>query len=297
MAQRVMVATDGGPASLAAIDWVIHFAEDKTIDVDVVTVEETDQMPFGSDPREYRAAYLAHLAEGESRLSNHHGVSSVTRTLLSGVASREIADASQIADMLVVGSNPVAAPAADLRSSLALRLAPRSDCPLVVVPAAWQSREGAVVVGAEDDGSSDTAIDFAAHEAATTGRRLLVVHAWLPAPPFTSIGRHRESEFPTLKALHQASLDASVARARLIASRATVTGILQFCPASAALLTAATGASLLVVGSHRHGIVADTFLGGSSRKLLSSAACPIAVVSSDRIVLDAPRGLVWEGTA
>jgi hypothetical protein len=39
MAQRVMVATDGGAASLAAIDWVIHYAKNTAIDVDAVTVE------------------------------------------------------------------------------------------------------------------------------------------------------------------------------------------------------------------------------------------------------------------
>jgi nucleotide-binding universal stress UspA family protein len=292
MVERVIVATDGGNASLAAIDWVIDYAKNTAIDVEVVTVEETGQMLFGADPRAYRNTYLAHLLEGERRLTNHHGIFSVTRTLMAGVPSQELADASQNADLVVVGSNPVNPGSARLRATLALRLAPLSNCPLIVVPASWNCRLGAIVVGIEDDGSSSSAIDFAAHEAGISARDLVAVHSWLPAPPFTAVGRKRESQFPTLKLLHQQFLDAAVARAQRVAPRVRVTGILQFGPASDALARAAREASLLVVGTHRYGIVVDAVRGATSQKAVVSAICPVAVVSSDRILLEPPRGLV-----
>jgi nucleotide-binding universal stress UspA family protein len=292
MDQRVIVATDGGDASLAAIEWVIGFAKNSAVDVDVVTVEETGQMPFGSDPEAYRKTYLAYLIEGERRLSNHHGVSSVTRTLMSGVPSQELADASQIADLIVVGSNPVNPVSVRLRATLALRLAPLSDCPLIVVPSIWNVHLGGIVVGVEDDDSSDSAIDFAAHEAGRSGRDLVAVHSWLPAPPFTAVGRKRESEFPTLKQLHQTYLDAAVARAQRVAPRVRVSAILQFGSASIALALAARDASLLVVGTHRYGILADAVRGGTSQKALASATCPVAIVSSEFIPTKRPRGLI-----
>jgi nucleotide-binding universal stress UspA family protein len=251
-------------------------------------------MPFGSDPEKCRVTYLGYLTGGENRLTKLHGMSFVTKTLLSGVASREIADASQIADLLIVGSNPVSSPAAGLRSTLALRLAPRTDCPLIVVPSNWDARPGAIVVGVDDDGSSDIAVDFAAREATRSGRELVLVHAWQPAPPFSAIGRHRETEFPAPRQLHQDCLDAAVARVRPVANRVRINVILQFGRASAALVLSASDASLLVVGTHRYGIIADAFLGGTSRKLLASAACPIAIVGSDHVAHNPPRGLVWE---
>jgi nucleotide-binding universal stress UspA family protein len=81
---------------------------------------------------------------------------------------------------------------------------------------------------------------------------------------------------------------------RPVANRVRINVILQFGRASAALVLSASDASLLVVGTHRYGIIADAFLGGTSRKLLASAACPIAIVGSDHVAHNPPRGLVWE---
>jgi nucleotide-binding universal stress UspA family protein len=140
------------------------------------------------------------------------------------------------------------------------------------------------------------AVERAALEAAKSGRELVVVHTWLPAQPFTFVGRNREPEFPSVKRLHQKSLDSAIARARRVAPRIRLTPILLFGPTLRGLAVAARDASLLVVGTHRHGIIADAVLGGTGEKILATATFPVMIVNSDLISRDAPRGIVSRTT-
>ncbi|NEA45699.1 universal stress protein, partial [Streptomyces sp. SID10815] len=70
-----------------------------------------------------------------------------------------------------------------LLGSVALAVAARSHCPVVVVRGEARHREtrfGSVVVGVEAGEGSDTAVEFAFREARARRCRLVAVHAWNP---------------------------------------------------------------------------------------------------------------------
>ena len=205
--ERVVVASDGGAASRAALDWVIDRARRIPLDVEVVTVEETDWLPLGANESDYRRKYLNALAEADSYLAHRDGISLVATTLLSGQPAAQLADAARRADLLVIGSRRMRGPIGPLHSALAVRLAAQTSVRLAVVPAGWKSRSGHVVVGVTADEASMEAVRAAAIEAELTGRTLMVVHAWSLPAPFSFVDALLKTTYPTLEALHRRVLD------------------------------------------------------------------------------------------
>jgi nucleotide-binding universal stress UspA family protein len=276
--EKIVVACDGGPASRAALDWVIDRALRTPSEVEVVTVEETDWLPLGADESLYRPAYGAVLSDAETHLANRHGISFVTTTLLSGKPAEELADASVFADALVIGSPRVSATVGALHGTLALRLATQTSCHLVVVPADWKPGSGPIVVGAGDDEARDGAVEDAADEAHRTGRDLLVVHAWSLPAPFSVLDALLKTTYPTLEAIHERILDAAVARARARSPLGEIFKLLRFGRPAEVLATVALNATGLFVQSHQRGVVGELMLGSVSHDVIMSAPCPITVV-------------------
>jgi nucleotide-binding universal stress UspA family protein len=139
-----------------------------------------------------------------------------------------------------------------------------------------------VVVGVDGSGGSRTALRFAASEAHLRGANLRVVTAWfLPmlahAAGFTagisSSSCERDAESLSLEAIreaHKVSPDIKV-EALIVEDEPT-----------AALLAAAVGAELLVVGPEGHGRIARYVLGLTSidSALVQQALCPVAIVNT-----------------
>jgi nucleotide-binding universal stress UspA family protein len=277
-AERIVVASDGGAASHTALDWVVDRGSRSPIEVEVVTVEETEWLPVGGDESEFRRKYIDILDEAGKHLANRPGVSLVAKTMLSGRPAEELAKVARLADELVIGSKLTGAAVGARRGTLALHLAPRTPCRLTVVPQNWAPRGGPIVVGVEDDESSTTAIEEAATEADRTGRALVLVHAWSLPAPFSIVEGLLNTTYPTLEAVHQQILDVAIARGKLIAPRSEISQVLKFGPPTEVLLEAAEHASLLVVGSHGRGMIGSLILGSVSHRALVAAPCPVAVV-------------------
>jgi nucleotide-binding universal stress UspA family protein len=278
MMENVVVATDGGSAGRAALDWTIDRALRSPIEVEVVAVEETDWLPLGADEQQYRRKYVEVLTAAEKHLANRHGISRVTTNLLSGRPANELTDVSQHADALVIGSNRTNAAVGALHGTLALRLAARTVCRLVVVPSDWEPHPGLIVVGVDDDESSIAAVDAAATEAHRNTSDLLLVHAWSIAAPFSILDAFLKTSYPSLEALHQQRLDSMVARAAEIAPHSHITQLLKFGSADDVLADASRGAQVLFVGSHHRGVLRDLVLGSVSHDVLMAALCPVVVV-------------------
>jgi nucleotide-binding universal stress UspA family protein len=276
--ERVVVASDGGAASHTALDWVVDRGSRTPVEVEVVTVEETEWLPVGADEAEYRRKYQDILNDAAKRLANHPGISLVARTLLAGRPAEELAKVARLADELVIGSTLTRDAVGAVRGTLALHLAPRTPCRLTVVPQDWKPRSGRIVVGVEDDESSSTAVEEAASEAHRTGRPLALVHAWSLPAPFSIVEALLKTSYPTLEAVHQELLDVATARARKIAPATEISQLLKFGPPTEVLLEAAEDASLLVVGSHSRGMIGSLILGSVSHAALAAARCPVAVV-------------------
>ena len=136
-----------------------------------------------------------------------------------------------------------------------------------------------VVVGIDGSPEAETALRFAADEAAERGLPLRIVCAW-EAPAGTYIG---EAFAPTadgiVEAEHHADDVLRAALERLAGGAAIETEALavEGSPAQV-LIEQSRDAALLVVGSRGRGAAAGLLLGSVSQKLTQHAPCPLAVV-------------------
>jgi nucleotide-binding universal stress UspA family protein len=136
-----------------------------------------------------------------------------------------------------------------------------------------------VVVGIDGSPEAETALRFAADEAAKRGLPLRIVCAW-EAPAGTYIG---EAFAPTadgiVEAEHHADDVLRAALERLAGGAAIETEALavEGSPAQV-LIEQSRDAALLVVGSRGRGAAAGLLLGSVSQKLTQHAPCPLAVV-------------------
>ena len=137
---------------------------------------------------------------------------------------------------------------------------------------------GEIVVGVDGSEHSYRALEWALGEARTRGVGVLLVHA------FELSGFATEELFatPELLDLHRGIaeqlLDRVVHRARYLAPDVRVTAELHYGPAAAALVEAAHGAAILVVGSRGRGGFVGGLLGSVSSSCVHHATCPIVVV-------------------
>lgn len=134
----------------------------------------------------------------------------------------------------------------------------------------------AVVVGVDGSAPSKQALRWAAQEAIRCGARLDVVHAW--TVPYAMYPDGFADPKP-YEAAGAAVLDDAV---RSLSEAAAVPTdvhplLIDDLPVNA-LLQAAVGGDLLVVGSRGHGGFVGLLLGSVSQRCVTHAPCPVAVV-------------------
>lgn len=278
MAEKVIIAVDGGAASDAAVEWVIERSGSVAMEVEIATVDELDwQIPGGPDVG-YRTPYEEALRRASTRFAEAAPKTPVTTTTNYGLPAEAIAQASEHADLLVVGTNKTGKIAGILHGTLPLKIAGRAQCPTVVVPVGWAPNAGRIVAAWDDDGTADTAVDFAAKEAERQGRPLLMVHVWRVPPAIGADVSGAAFVLEDLVKAHEDMLSEAASRVRAAHPTVTVEEELQPGPISVAVVEAATGASLLVVGSHGKGVIRDLILGSVSHDALLNMPAPVAVV-------------------
>ena len=142
---------------------------------------------------------------------------------------------------------------------------------------------GFIVVGIDGRPEGDAALRFAVEEARRTGETVEAVTSWTveAIAPYPAPGVF----LPAEQLVHEAGLrlDDAIARvlgdppAMQISSR-VVTG-----DPGRALVEAARGARMLVVGSRAIGTVRAALLGSVSRYCAHHAVCPVVVVPSPHV--------------
>ena len=130
----------------------------------------------------------------------------------------------------------------------------------------------AVVVGFDGSTGSEKALSWAAREARRRGRRLHVIHVWLP-PPLVPVGL----SFPHMPD-SEAILDDAVARAGSIWPDGTVTAQALPGPVDAAFIDASLEADTVVVGAPCHRRQAYRDFASSAWQVAIHALCPVVVV-------------------
>ncbi|MEV1122026.1 universal stress protein [Actinosynnema sp. NPDC049800] len=188
---------------------------------------------------------------------------------------------SRRAGMVVLGSQGLGGFSGLLVGSVAVAVSAHGHSPVVVVREPVDER-GPVVVGVDGSPVSEQAVAFAFEEASLRGAPLTAVIAWTDFLVDSVYGSRTTVDWSQVEDEQRRILAERLAGWQEKYPDVEVTRtVLRDRPVHA-LLAAATGAQLLVVGSHGHGGFAGMVLGSTSQGLVYHATCPLAVVRPAR---------------
>ena len=207
-------------------------------------------------------------------------VSDVRTKVEIGSPSGALLEASEQAELVVLGSRGHGGFTGLLLGSVSTQVAAHAICPVIVVRGEADPSANRVIVGIDGSPASDSALAFAFEEASRHGWSLTAVHAWdapaydllvvpnAPVPvPLSDVADDEIRLAAEALAGFEADYPDVEVEQRLIRSAAVD-----------ALLEAAHGAALLVVGTRGHGQVVGALLGSVSNGVLHKATMPVAVV-------------------
>jgi nucleotide-binding universal stress UspA family protein len=274
LSEKVVLVIDGGLAGDRALEWTLARAAHIELDVRLTAIDDSGSLH--SQP-EKRLRTVRALSRAAAQFAQSSSQSKVEIVLLRGGAVDQLARESERADIVVLGSASVSALRGIFNASIPLGFAPRSSCPVVIVPTDWVASSGPVVVGI-DEPTSLTAHEFAAREAERLDRELVLVRAW-ELPPMV-----------TTEVLGAGSVEETIrdANAELLATAAfeierrhgslAMKEKLSFTTPSRALAAGGEGTQLVVIGTHHRRTLAEWMLGSVGHDLLMHLSCPVAIV-------------------
>ncbi|GAB3603013.1 universal stress protein [Microbacterium aureliae] len=271
---HIALGYDGSPAARTALDWVALRAARDGARVDLVTVTNMVTTNYEHIDRElHRAEQRLHDLAPGVRVDSHR---------LDGKMPNTLVEDARSADLLVIGMHRDR-PIHDLLTRwMPQRLSARAHSPVCLVPEGWTATDNPVTVGVDDDPSSDEAIMVAASEAAASGVPLRLVHAWsMPVPTLEGAVALLASPLQ-VKEGHRKILRDAVHRVQRSYPDLEIVEELVADNPAAALLHRADATSLLVIGTHRRGILSGGMLGSVAQDVLGRIGCPVMIVSTER---------------
>lgn len=272
----IVVGVDGSDSARDAATWAADLAAIRGAPLHLLTVG----LAHG---------WLTELRDAAERA----GTRPVAAETAVGNVVDVIAHRARGARMLVLGSYGEGAWSGMLAGAVALTLVDRVACPVAVVrgsaPQIPPPRGGPVVVGVDGSPAGRAAIALAADLAVSLGSRLVAVHAWTDiAFGGDGAARRRPEDQHVLAARASALLDTELAEIILAHPDLPVERAVVADTPLRALLAAADGARLLVVG-HRGGGGPGRRLGSTSLALIEFVPCPVVVAGHEVEVLPTPR--------
>ncbi|MFG3292953.1 universal stress protein [Streptomyces sp. NPDC048179] len=282
----VTVGLDGSPESLAAARWAAGEAEKRKLTLRLLyawptLAPEPARVPAEVD-QNYWAKRLVHTAQAELR-ARHPGLS-VVGSLVADDARDALLRAASESEMTVLGSRGLEPVESYFLGDVSMPVVTRASRPVVLVRA--ERREdappsavpGRVAVALKLHGSCDDLLDFAFHTAAARGVPLLAIHSRsVPLHARVPWGvDHDIAEEMTRDVQEQLSKALHPWREKY--PRVEVADGIGLESPAKAVVQAAEGAALLVVGrrEHRHGLAPH--LGPVAQAAIHHGRCPVAVV-------------------
>ncbi|WP_160140995.1 MULTISPECIES: universal stress protein [Cryobacterium] len=280
MDERVVVGMSGKPSDRDALHWALDYARPRRFAVELVHVVDENWASLAAGyehtAREQAERNLAREIADAAPLAPELKLHA---TVLTGSQAGALADRAEGAALLVIGSHALGRFRDYVFSTRSAQIAARAPGSVVIVPERSNRDGTGVVVGVDGSEASLAAVQFAAEQADRLGQRLTAVYCWSVPAPWTEEGAM--IDWP----MQPDDAD------RLVLSEA-VAGLAERYPDLQldlrldlglpvdALVTAATGASLLVVGNHSRNGFARFWLGSVSHVIVLTMPCPVAVIRS-----------------
>ncbi|MER7752558.1 universal stress protein [Kitasatospora sp. NPDC097643] len=283
----VLTGVDGSPESTAAAHWAAGEALRRGAELRLVHAWPwlTDGRAAFAEADAPPEAALRTLAEAADAVrAQHPGLAVHTDVVLDAPVDGLIAAAVD-AELLVVGSRGLGGFSGLLLGSVGMAAAARSEVPVVVVRAEPTEEDAAeaagvpeVVVGVDAHAPDDAVLAFAFQEAGLRRARLRAVSGWDLPPAFGYAGWIPPgAEIAQLEALEAKLLSLAVAERRERHPEVEVVEEVRPGPARA-VVEAAAGAQLVVVGRRRRPVEIGPRLGRVAHAVLHHAPAPVAVV-------------------
>lgn len=282
---RVVVGFDGSDSSTTAARWAADEARSRGRGLALVHAilppVTTGGLGVGLPPSLDLIEQLERQAKDQldSVASTFEGLD-VTTHIPVGAPSAAMLEASETADLLVIGSRGRGGFTGLLLGSVGAQVAAHSACPVAVIrqPAAEGAR--GVVVGIDGSPAAEAALAFAFDEASHHGWTLVALHAWdvpsydllivpngpVPVPLADVADDEVRLTAEVLAGFRDDYPDVDVEE-RLVRG-----------PAVQSLVAASGNAAMVVIGTHGHGPAMGALLGSVSNGLLHKAKVPVVVV-------------------
>ncbi|MEU4508691.1 universal stress protein [Nonomuraea wenchangensis] len=269
----LVVGVDGSRAGLEAAGWAAREAALRDVPLLVAHAMprwayETETGRLAEVAAWMRDGGRSVLAAAEERARGDEPKISLRTTFLPDDPRAALIEAARDAELLVVGSHGLGGVRGMLVGSVAYGVAGHAPCDVVVVRQV--SSAGEIVAGVDGSTASPRVLEFAFAEAELRGTRLRVLQA------------RAQQGFDPLAQEGPDALKETLSGLRARHAGVPVVEELVHGHPVEVLRQAATGAELLVVGSHGHGTFAGAVLGSVSHALLHHAQCPLAVVRIGR---------------
>lgn len=282
----VVAAVDGSTPAEDALVWASREAAMRRRPLYAVNVYDTFEDPANASARagfqsisEMTGTIIQDLTPRMTAAVRRSGQADagVTVDVLYGHPVETLLELAGTDQLLVTGSRGLGAVQGVLLGSVSQEVAQYARGPVVVVPGGSHAVGGRVVVGVDGSPSSLAALRFAAEAAGLRQARLVVAHAWRDPAVRTYHGR----TLPTAARWReeaQATLRDSLREGLAGVHGVKVESRLIEGPEHRALVEAAEGADLLVVGSRGRGGWRGLLLGSVSLRCLTLSEVPVAVV-------------------
>lgn len=215
----------------------------------------------------------------------------VSKRLLPGPAASALLHEAADAELIVVGAQGQAGLPL---GSAAVQVAALASCPVIVVRDTGDT-DGRIVVGVDGSAGGDAALAFAFEEAAL---RELQVHAVYGCWEQDAIPDSELSPYADIEGLKRSAgtrLERAVSPWRDKFPQVEAWTHLVLKPPRVALIEAAAGADLLVVGDRGAGGIPPLRLGAVSQAMLHHAPCSVVVVHPWRAPDELGRNLRGDG--
>lgn len=279
MTKGIVVGFDESPSAAQALRWGRAFGAARGLPVrvlmawDYLSQHQVDpEAPFDPTYDEQSAAGV--LDELVVRvLGSSDGVECVAVLDRAGEA---LVQASQDAELLVVGARGLGGFRGLLLGSVSRQVLHHAMCPVAVVRGEFRESAGPIVVGVDGSETSIRALEWAASCAAATGRTLVAVRAWhqifvagpvYVLPDARSLASSAGDELQ--RTLEQADVSGVPVETQVVEGRAA---------AELLAIAATQQASMLVVGARGSTHVGGPVLGSVSDQVVHHADLPVVVV-------------------